>query len=117
MDQAMADPDENHRSESAANLLSTVGAGVAGLGGGIVLAEQLASFGWWLLGVGAFVHFSAMIGKHRLERRSGYRPTRWEGAAYWLCWLLLAAVAVVVASGFCDKTALEPASLGSGTDD
>jgi len=88
---------EAERPQNAANLLSTVGAGVAGLGGGILLSAALDRLGWWLLGLGAAVHFAAMLGKRRLQDRRGYSPAAWEQAGYWLCWAALGILAAFVA--------------------
>lgn len=85
------------RHQNAAALLSTVGAAVAGFGGGVLLSASLDAFGWWLLGLGASVHFAGMLGKRRLQDRRGYSPAAWERAAYWLCWAALGVLAVVVA--------------------
>lgn len=88
---------EAERHQNAATLLSTVGAGVAGLGGGILLSVSLSSLGWWLLGLGAAVHFAGMLGRRRLQDRRGYSPAGWERAGYWLCWAALGILAVFVA--------------------
>ncbi len=84
------------RHQNAATLLSTVGAAVAGFGGGILLSASLNAFGWWLLGLGAAVHFAGMLGKRRLQARRDYSPAAWERAAYWLCWAALGVLAVFV---------------------
>ena len=76
----------------AASLLSTIGAGVAGAGIGILLANPLAGAGWPLLVAGLIAHGVGMIGNRRAQASQGYRPGRMEGLAYWSCWAGIAAL-------------------------
>jgi hypothetical protein len=73
-----------------AELTSSVGAGVLGLGLGLLLGRSLPISGVVLL-VGLGLHVWGMFDKHRLE--SGVvAETWWSKAAYWTCWILLAAL-------------------------
>lgn len=76
----------------AASLLSTTGAGVAGIGIGILLASPLAGAGWPLVVAGMVAHGVGMVGNRRARTRPGYRAGWTEGLAYWSCWVGMAAV-------------------------
>lgn len=82
-----------------AELTSLTGAAVLGLGVGVVLAPALQQTAWLIGIAGLFVHAWGMTDKHRLERSAGVNLPRWSNILYWVCWLLLLAVAVVVAVG------------------
>jgi len=81
-----------------AELTSGVGAIVLGIGLGVLAADYLGRFGLPLLLVGATVHAWGMFDKHRMERETGMPNVWWEPLAYWTCWGLLAALALVVAA-------------------
>ena len=81
-----------HRAE----LVSSLGAGVLGVGLGLVLSRYLAGFAVPLLLIGIALHGWGMYDKRRLERGVVAR-TAWVEALYWLCWALLAGLVVVVA--------------------
>jgi predicted MFS family arabinose efflux permease len=80
-----------------AELTSSVGALVLGIGLGALLGNVLGGFGLPLLMAGALVHAWGMFDKHRLEQRTGAPDVRWHVVAYWACWLLLALMALGVA--------------------
>jgi hypothetical protein len=80
-----------------AELTSSVGALVLGIGLGALLGNVLGGFGLPLLIAGALVHGWGMFDKHRLEQRAGAPDVRWHAIAYWACWLLLALMALGVA--------------------
>jgi hypothetical protein len=48
----------------------------------------------WLLVGGGLLHAFSMYGKHRLESARGTALPPWYGFLYWLCWVLLAMLAV-----------------------
>lgn len=75
-----------------AELSSAVGAGVLGLGAGLLLQDVAAFEGAGLpvLVVGLLLHAWGMTDKHRLEADAP-RPA-WSTALYWICWALLAAL-------------------------
>jgi hypothetical protein len=82
------------RRRSAFATLSSLGAGIAGIGVGALLAAYVGGAAWLVLAVGLAVHLFGMIGTRRLLASGGYRPSRWGQAGYWLCW---AGIAVLVA--------------------
>lgn len=74
----------------AMDTLSTVGAGVAGIGLGALLAEALQVTAPALLVVGLAAHLVSMMGRRRLDV---VRPAAWwETVLYWGCWALIAAL-------------------------
>jgi hypothetical protein len=79
------------------DLLATTGALVAGLGAGAIAARALAPLAVMLLIVGGIAHAIGMTGRHRIDRAMGPLPG-WFRALYWLCWFVIAAVAVVLLS-------------------
>jgi hypothetical protein len=79
-------------------LTSSVGAGVLGVGIGAMAARPLDGLEPLVIGVGLALHLWGMVDNHRAEAQKG--QPRWATAAYWLCWVGLAALAVyVVARG------------------
>jgi hypothetical protein len=78
-----------------AELSSTAGAGILGVGLGALLASPLRGFGIPVLVLGLVLHAWGMTDKHRLEH--GAIGPRWSIALYWLCWLALAALVLVIA--------------------
>jgi hypothetical protein len=80
-----------------ADLTSSIGAGVLGIGLGAYFGSKLHSLAVPVLVAGAAMHAVGMLDKHRLERSLGVaRPPWWSAALYWLCWVALAALAVAV---------------------
>jgi hypothetical protein len=79
-----------------AELSSAVGAGVLGIGIGVLLSTWLRAFAVPVLLVGLLMHAWGMTDKHRLEEAAAMRRPGWSTALYWLCWLGL--VGVVVAA-------------------
>ena len=79
-----------------AELTSSVGALVLGIGLGVLLSNVLGEFGLPLLLAGALVHAWGMFDKYRLERRAGAPDVLWHRVAYWACWILLALMALGV---------------------
>ena len=69
----------------AFDTLSTVGAGVAGIGLGVFLPATLKPMAGWLLAAGLAAHLGGMVGRHRMDRRQR-DPARWEAVLYWGCW-------------------------------
>lgn len=86
------------RQRNAALLLSTIGAAVAGAGAGALLSELVQPVAVLVLLVGIVAHLVGMVGSRRIQRQTGYRASRWEMAAYWLCWALILLLLVVVAA-------------------
>ena len=71
----------------SAELLSTTGALVLGVGLGAALSTYIGSVAVLLLVAGIASHGFGMLQKHRLEAKQGYAPAWWEAALYWGCWL------------------------------
>ena len=86
------------RQRNAALLLSTTGAAVAGAGLGALFGETLQPIAVLVLAVGIAAHLVGMVRSRGIQRRAGYRYTRWEIAAYWLCWALILMLLALVAA-------------------
>ena len=82
---------------NALGSLSSIGAGVAGVGGGILFARHLTFALWPLLVVGVVVHLYGMVGLHRLGREEGRNPTTFETVGYRLCWAAIAMLVIYLA--------------------
>jgi hypothetical protein len=75
-----------------AELASGLGAVVLGAGLALLAPELLRQYALALLAVGLMVHGAGMTLKYRLE--SGERALlAWERAVFWLCWIMLSALA------------------------
>lgn len=86
-----ADP-SRERARSALTTLSTVGATLAGAGVGALLGAELRPIAWWILAIGILAHLVGMVGIRHLVAAGGYQPPSWQLAAYWLCWVAIAAI-------------------------
>jgi len=84
-----------------AELSSGVGAGVLGLGLGVLTATYLEGLGLLILIAGLLLHAWGMTDKHRLEVKEGAPLVWWSTLFYWICWgVLLALAAYVVVRRF-----------------
>ena len=72
----------------AIDTLSTVGAGMAGIGLGALFADAFAPVAAALLGIGLAAHLGGIVAKHRVD--ADRRPAWWETGLYWGCWALIA---------------------------
>ena len=88
---------EQRARRERADLAGGVGAGVLGMGLGVMLASYLRGAGVLLLVVGGALHATGMLAKHRLEKSADERPLWWETLLYWGCWAGLAGLVVYVA--------------------
>lgn len=88
----------NLTTNKGAELASTIGVGVLGLGLGAAFSAWIASYSAVLLLAGALLHGTGMLLKHRIERRSGDRIAGWMVALYWLCWLFLFGLLIYIVS-------------------
>ena len=79
-----------------AELTSGIGALVLGVGLGALFADWFASSATAIVLVGGAAHAFGMWDKHQLERQSQIAVSRWVAGLYWTCWLLLAALVVVL---------------------
>ena len=77
-----------------AELAGSTGAGVLGAGVGALLAQWAAPYGLLLILVGVLMHGWGMLERHRLE--VGVKIPLWSTALYWLCWMVLAVLAIWV---------------------
>ena len=77
-----------------AELLGVTGVFLLGAGAGAWFGEALAAYAVSLIVGGALMHALAMFGKHRLETSSGMSQPLWYRMLYWLCWVLLAMLAI-----------------------
>ena len=77
-------------------LASSFGAGLVGGGLGLLTASYVANLALPILLAGALMHAWGMYDKHALERDLGRPEAPWMKALYWLCWLVLAGLAVLI---------------------
>jgi hypothetical protein len=77
-----------------AELTSGVGALVLGVGLGALYPRWFEPVAGLITVVGLFLHAFGMWDKHRLEAAGHAQNPIWVVALYWVCWLLLAAVAL-----------------------
>ena len=81
--------------EKLGQLTSSVGAGILGIGIGAMIARPLDGLEPIIIGAGLVLHLWGMIDNHRADAR---RPQPWwSSAAYWICWIGLAALVVAIA--------------------
>jgi hypothetical protein len=90
----MAKPDRFTADLKRAELLSAAGVFLLGAGVGAWFGEVLMKFAVVLLVGGGLIHGLSMYGKHRLETAGGMAQPLWYRILYWLCWSLLAILAV-----------------------
>ena len=81
--------------QKLAQLTSSIGAGVIGIGIGALVASPLRGLELVVIAVGLVLHLWGMVDNHRAER--GTPQPAWATATYWLCWIgLVALVGVMV---------------------
>ena len=80
--------------EKLGQLTSSVGAGIVGVGIGAMVARPLDGLEPVIIGAGLVLHLWGMIDNHRAD--TGKQQPWWSTAAYWICWIGLAALTVVV---------------------
>ena len=86
-------PSTAQRRIKVAELSSSFGAGVLGLGIGVLAASALRALGIPLLIIGFALHAWGMTDKHRIEAHGSAAPVWWSTALYWVCWIGLVAIA------------------------
>lgn len=79
-----------------AELTSSLGAGILGLGIGILAGKYLDGTGLPVLILGLVLHAWGMTDKHRLEASTGVPDVWWSTVLYWICWVLLGALVAYV---------------------
>ena len=81
--------------QKRAELASSAGAGVLGVGLGALFAQWAAPFAVALLFLGVLLHGWGMVERHRLE--AGSTLPSWSKGLYWVCWVLLAILMIWIA--------------------
>ena len=84
----------------AAELLSTTGALVLGVGIGLLVPAVGTAIAWLAIALGVLSHGWGMYERHRLDLQAGAALPWWAPLLYWLCWIGLAALAVYFAAQF-----------------
>ena len=79
-----------------AELTSGIGALVLGVGLGALFPRWFGPAAGFMAVAGVAAHGFGMWDKHRLEAQAHVESAPWVVALYWVCWLLLAAVVVLV---------------------
>jgi len=79
-----------------ADVTSGIGAGVLGVGLGVLLGDELRPIAAILLLVGALLHGWAMWRKHQLQLSHSVDLPHWSVVLYWICWLAFPAMAALV---------------------
>ncbi len=82
----------------AAELLSTTGALVLGVGIGLLVPALGTTIAWLTIALGILSHGWGMYERHRLDLQAGAVLPWWARLLYWLCWIGLAALAVYFAA-------------------
>lgn len=77
----------------AAELASGLGAMVLGAGLALLSPALLSGYAIPILAAGILVHGIGMSLKHRLES-AARAPVWWESVLFWLCWGVLAILAI-----------------------
>jgi hypothetical protein len=82
--------------EKLAQLTSSIGAGILGVGIGAMIARPLAGLEGVVIAVGLILHLWGMVDNHRAER--GSPQPSWATVTYWACWIgLVALIGIVIA--------------------
>ena len=79
-----------------AELTSSVGALVLGIGIGALFPEWFGGVAAAITVVGLILHAFGMWDKHRLESSLATTNPAWVVALYWVCWALLAALVAIL---------------------
>jgi len=79
-----------------AELMSAVGALVLGIGIGALFAPMIRPVAIGTTLTGLALHSFGMWDKHRLEAQTGPDSPVWIQATYWICWIMLAILAVAI---------------------
>ena len=99
MTTAMSSTDTVAR-RKAAELLSTTGALVLGVGVGLILPVAGSAIAWLTIALGIVSHGWGMYAKNRIEAQASEVLPWWHRFLYWGCWLSLAALAVYLVVQF-----------------
>lgn len=86
--------EQNVTAMKRAELLSTLGAGVLGMGIALLFPNLLAGYAIPILLIGIVAHTVGMFQMRALEQQSSRPRARWMEILYWFCWIVLAALLV-----------------------
>ena len=75
-----------------AEMTSSVGALVLGIGVGAFIASSLRDLATGVFFVGLALHAWGMWDKHHVEARLASPEPVWAKALFWLCWIMLVGV-------------------------
>src|ERR1051325_6334296 len=78
-----------------ADVTSGIGAGVLGVGLGVLIGDELRPIAAILLLIGALLHGWAVWRKHHLQRTHPTDLPHWSVVLYWICWLAFPALAAL----------------------
>lgn len=80
-----------------AELTSSVGSGIIGIGLGILFVRFLKEAVAIIILLGILMHGWGMFDMRRMERLTGElsRPA-WSGVLYWVCWVSLAVLIIYI---------------------
>lgn len=70
-----------------AELISSLGAGVMGIGFGAIFSEYLKPFSVMILIIGLLSHAVGMFDKHKIENNNEVFQPAWAIFLYWSCWV------------------------------
>lgn len=76
----------------AAEITSSVGALVLGIGVGAYIAGSLGNLAAGVFFVGLALHALGMWDKHHIEAKLAAPEPLWAKALFWLCWMMLVGV-------------------------
>lgn len=80
--------------EKLAELTSSIGAGIIGVGIGVYLAGPLGGMALWFVLLGIALHGWGMFDRHRSLVAATGEPPLWWQALYAVCWVGLAVLLV-----------------------
>lgn len=90
---------QNMGAMKRAELLSTLGAGVLGMGIALLLPNILTGYTLPILLVGILAHTVGMAKMRSLEQQANSPRVAWMDALYWFCWLVMAALLIYIIIG------------------
>lgn len=90
---------QNMSAMKTAQLLSTLGAGVLGMGIALLLPNILAGYALPILVIGVLAHTVGMAKMRSLEQQANSPRVAWMDALYWFCWLVMGGLLVYMLIG------------------
>lgn len=77
-----------------AEMTSSVGALVLGIGVGAYISTSLGNLAAAVFFAGVALHAWGMWDQHRIDSRIAQPEPAWSKALFWLCWVMLVAVLI-----------------------